>query len=165
MKREECLKKESAKLEVSTLEDEGGEDDELVLITKAINVMYKEGKLNKKNFSSLSKDKSSNRVTEQEMKDVTCFKCNKKGHFAKNCYSRGSSNFKRREKAYVFAWDNLEEDPEAWSSQNNCLMAIGDDAKDVEEEEVTNETILKSLTNYSKPHLIKLLSRVLHDNV
>ena len=68
------------------------------------------------------------------MRDVTCFKCFKKGHFAKAC-PQGTDDKRPNKKAYIAAWsDSNDEDPESWVSPNMCAMAIGEDLKELQEE-------------------------------
>ena len=61
-----------------------------------------------------------------DLKDVTCYKCNKKGHFAKEC-PQGTDDRKQVKKAYIATWsDDEDEDPESWALPDMCGMAIGE---------------------------------------
>src|ERR1044071_4178999 len=93
------------------------EDQELVLMTKMVKKFLK-----KKNFGSAP-------TTKKDIKDITCFNCQEKGHFAKDCskpkQERPSTDGKR---AFLTAWGDSYEEQE--NAMDQCLMGKGDSDDD-----------------------------------
>lgn len=93
------------------------EDQELVLMTKMVKKFLK-----KKNFGSAP-------TTKKDIKDITCFNCQEKGHFAKDCskpkQERPSTDGKR---AFLTAWGDSDEEQE--NAMDQCLMGKGDSDDD-----------------------------------
>ena len=146
-------------------EEQISEEDELALLHKSLRAWYKRGKVPR---MKMPYKKESRKPSEAEMKEIVCYKCNRKGHMAKKC-TTGLSSKEMKEKALVgafdSAWDDLDSSDEEPENQV-AYMAMEDAPEDVSEteQEVTHESMLNSLEKCSKPKLIKLITQIMQES-
>ena len=176
--RVQAVKERESKSKEQLEEEEG-----LVLFNKVLRSFGKRSKhFNKHKMPK----KEGPKYTEAEMKELTCFKCNKKGHFAKKCTTGMSSKDMKTKAligAFASAWDNMSSDDEepdeeeayialedAFENDQVAFMAMEDATVDEEdapksENEVTRESMMKSLESCSKTKLIKLIGKIMEESV
>lgn len=105
---------------------QGEAEDELALITKKIQRMMRRRDQIKKYFPN-KKDNSKGEIDKSQ---VTCFGCNKLGHYKNECPLNKKSQKKSPYSKSMFTWDDLEESKDEDTEANMVLMA------DSESEEV-----------------------------
>ena len=145
------------RLESNKDDNDGTDDHQVVMLTKVMRALYNKGK----------NSYGGNR-TPRDIKDVTCFNCNEKGHYSSTCpkpKKQNKSSEDEEKNAFVAMWGNGDEsdneDPEAWSGKM-CAMALNDPS---EEPEVNAEAFMDSLVNFDKKSLIALIKDMYSTNL
>ena len=79
---------------VQNLEQDEDDDPDAAtaFFTKAFKQIFNKGKLQ-------------GNAPRRELKDVVCFNCNEKGHFARNCTKSKTEKSAEKQKALVAAWE------------------------------------------------------------
>nr|XP_027192719.1 uncharacterized protein LOC113787763 [Cicer arietinum] len=117
-------------VEEESEENEQGDADEIALLTRRIQRMMRRRDQIKKGFQNR------NPKTEIDKSQVTCFGCNKLGHYKAECPSNKNppKRFPFKKKSMMATWDDSEESEteEEEEEANICLMAK------TEEDEVMN---------------------------
>nr|XP_027188629.1 uncharacterized protein LOC113785792 [Cicer arietinum] len=118
-------------VEEESEENEQGDADEIALLTRRIQRMMRRRDQIKKGFQNR------NPKTEIDKSQVTCFGCNKLGHYKAECPSNKNppKRFPFKKKSMMATWDDSEEsetEEEEEEEANICLMAK------TEEDEVIN---------------------------
>ena len=98
---------------------QGEAEDELALITKKIQRMMRRRDQIKKYFPN----KKDNTKGEIDKSQVTCFGCNKLGHYKNECPLNRKGQKKSPYSKSMFTWDDLEEPKEEHTEANMVLMA------------------------------------------
>jgi hypothetical protein len=98
-------------------------EDELALISKKIQRMMKRRDQIKRYFPN----RRDNSKREVDKSQVTCYGCNKQGHYKNECPLNKKSQKTPYKKSALITWDDLEE-PQAEEGEeaNICLMANSD---------------------------------------
>jgi hypothetical protein len=98
---------------------QGEAEDELALITKKIQRMMRRRDQIKKYFPN-KKDNSKGEIDKSQ---VTCFGCNKLGHYKNECPLNKKTQKKSPYSKSMFTWDDLEEPKDEDTEANMVLMA------------------------------------------
>src|ERR1044071_9683535 len=106
----------------------------------------------------------------KDLKELTCYECQGKGHYAKNCPSRPKeeSNEEQKpwkKKALVAAWgeDSDKEPVPSSSGKGNCLMENDDEASS-QASEVQSSDIFESLRSCEQDQLVKIIRKLSKEN-
>jgi len=94
-------------------------EDELALITKKIQRMIRRRDQIKRYFPN----RKENPKGDTDKSQVTCYGCNKQGHYKNECPLNKKSQKKPPYSKSMFTWDDLEEPKEEDIEANLCLMA------------------------------------------
>src|SRR3954469_23629094 len=119
-------------------ESESEEEDELSMIFRRVNQLWKSKHRKFKNFRSSKKlekgESSTNRRSDK--KKVTCYECNEPGHYKNECPKLQKENPKKKfhkKKGLMATWDDSdsESEPDSEGEQANiALMATVDDGSE-----------------------------------
>jgi len=100
-------------------------EDELALITKKVQRMIRRRDQIKRYFPT----RRDNSKREVDKRQVTCYRCNNKGHYKNECPLNKKNQKSPYKKFALITWDNLEEtqaEEEEEEEANICLMANSD---------------------------------------
>ena len=134
-------------------EDEDG-DEEVALITRAFRKVWKS-----------SRDPQRSSEGNKNAKDVICYHCQRKGHFARNCFKKNAGEAptpaKEKKEAMIAAWGESDSDGEcSFPSKDICLMVAGGSS----DGEVTDFELDSILHSRTKEQLIKAIKSLEEEN-
>src|SRR3954463_5823926 len=141
-------------------ESESEEEDELSLISRRLNQLWKNKQRKFRGVRSSKKfergESSDDRRSDK--KKVMCYECNEPGHFRNECPTLQKENPKKKfhkKKGLMETWDESEDDSDSEDEQANCaLMATEDDGSESTSEsdseevfsELTRDELVSGLT-------------------
>src|SRR3954462_827116 len=141
-------------------ESESEEEDELSLISRRVNQLWKSKQRKFRGVRSSKKfeqgESSGDRRSDK--KKAVCYECNEPGHFKNECPKLQKENPKKKfhkKKGLMATWDESEDDSDSEDEQANCaLMATEDDGSESTSEsdseevfsELTRDELVSSLT-------------------
>src|SRR3954469_17785174 len=141
-------------------ESESEEEDELSMISRRVNQLWKSKQRKFRGFRSSKRfehgESSDDRRSDK--KKVMCYECNEPGHFKNECPKLQKENPKKKfhkKKGLMATWDESEDESDSEDEQANCtLMATEDDGSestlesDSEEvfSELTRDELVSGLT-------------------
>src|SRR3954466_2775888 len=141
-------------------ESESEEEDELSLISRRLNQLWKNKQRKFRGVRSSKKfergESSDDRRSDK--KKVMCYECNEPGHYRSECPNLQKENPKKKfhkKKGLMATWDESEDESDSEDEQANCaLMAIEDDGSESTSEtdseevfsELTRDKLVSSLT-------------------
>src|SRR3954468_22324474 len=150
-------------------ESESEEEDELSLISRRLNQLWKNKQRKFRGVRSSKKfergESSDDRRSDK--KKVMCYECNEPGHFRNECPKLQKENPKKKfhkKKGLMATWDESEDDSDSEDEQANCaLMATEDDGSESTSEsdfeevfsELTRDELVSGLTE-----LLELKSQI-----
>src|SRR3954463_6149105 len=137
-------------------------EDELSMISRRVNQLWKSKQRKLKNFRSSKKPErgESSAARSSDKKKVICYECNEPGHFKNECPKLQKENLKKKfhkKKVLMATWDDSESEADSdfeGEQANVALMATEDDGSestsqsDSEEvfSELSREELVSSLT-------------------
>src|SRR3954463_12329224 len=148
--------------EVDSEESESEEEDELSMISRRVNQLWKSKQWKFKSFRGSKKPErgESSGGRRSDKKKVICYECNEPGHFKNECPKLQKENPKKnfhKKKGLMATWDDSESESESDSEgeqANFALMATEDDGSESTSEsdskevfsELSREELVSSLT-------------------
>ena len=109
-------------------DDEEAEDKDLAMIIKTMKKFWKKEE-NSRNSRGNSSRGSSRDSSSRDLKDVTCYNCQEKGHYSSGCPKKEEQETPGKRKSMVVAsWGESDSDAEEMNTK--CLMA-NDEVKEI----------------------------------
>src|SRR4051812_30682310 len=141
-------------------ESESEEEDELSLISRRLNQLWKNKQRKFRGVRSSKKFEHGESSDDRrfDKKKVMCYECNEPGHFKNECPKLQKENLKKKfhkKKGLMATWDESEDDTDSEDEQANCaLMATEDDGSESTSEsdseevfsELTRDELVSGLT-------------------
>src|SRR3954466_4884508 len=142
-------------------ESESEEEDELSMISRRVNQLWKSKQRKFRGFRSSKKFERGESSDDRrfDKKKVMCYECNEPGHYKNECPKLQKANPKKKfhkKKSLMATWDESEDESDSEDEQTNCaLMATEDDGSESTSEsdseevfsELSREELVSSLTD------------------
>src|SRR3954469_15116634 len=132
-------------------ESESEEEDELSMISRRVNQLWKSKKRKFRGFRSSKRFEHGESSDDRrfDKKKVMCYECNEPGHYKIECPKLQKENPKKKfhkKKGLMATWDESEDDSDSEDEQANCaLMATEDDGSE-STSELDSEEVFSELT-------------------
>src|SRR4051812_21468982 len=130
-------------------ESESEEEDELSMISRRVNRLWKSKQRKFRGFRSSKKFErgESSDDKRSDKKKVMCYECNEPGHFKNECPNLQKENPKKKfhkKKGLMATWDESEDDSE--DEQANCVLMATEDDGSESTSESDSEEVFSELT-------------------
>src|SRR4051812_37370013 len=149
-------------------ESESEEEDELSMISRRVNQLWKSKQRKFRGFRSSKRfehgESSDDRRSDR--KKVMCYECNEPGHFRNECPQLQKEHPKKKfhkKKGLMATWDESEDEYDSEDEQANCaLMATEDDGSESTSESDSEEVFSELTRNELVSSLTELLELKAH---
>src|SRR4051812_8072117 len=144
-------------------ESESEEEDELSMISRRVNQLWKSKQRKFRGFRSSKRFERGESSDERrfDKKKVMCYECNEPGHYKNECPNLQKENPKKKfhkKKGLMATWDESEDESDSEDEQANCaLMATEDDGSESTSESDSEEVF----SELSRKELVSSLTELL----
>lgn len=115
--------------------EESSSEDELSLLFKRINQLWKHKQRKFRNYKKPNQRSESSRHRKSSRKEVVCYECKEPGHFKSECpklqKEKPKKKFDKKKKSLMATWDDSESSESSSKSKDDCAnMAFMADTYD-----------------------------------